>query len=151
MKVSNHEEEGLTMLVRTIRIASLVPLLLATLLSPDALAGPGTLKGNWTFTIDLGVAVFPGVEVKFTSKGQCTMYFGSEIACAYREDQELFSIAVEISADRSPNGLPQTWVLRGSRAQKMVHGTLWAISDVSDDSDFGVQTLETTFTGTRDK
>lgn len=140
------------MLVRTIRIASLVPLLLATLLSTDALAGPGTLKGNWTFTMDVGVVVIPGVAVKFSSKGQCSMLsLPVEIACAYREDQELFSIAVEVPADLSPNGSSQTWVLRGSRAQKMVHGTLWVITEVPDDSDFGVQTLEATFTGTRDK
>ena len=101
--------------------------------------------------MDVGVVVIP-VAVKFTSKGQCTMLsLPVEIACAYREDQELFSIAVEIPASQSPNGSPQTWVLRGSRAQKMVDGTLSVISELEDDSDFGVATMEATFTGTRDK
>jgi hypothetical protein len=145
------------MLVRTIRIASLVLLLLATLLTTDALAFKPLKDGKWTFQIATPTEGVVLAEVKFKGSGQCTIFVADlkHSSCVYRGGVGLlghFSLTVEIVDPDSFGGSPQTWVLRGVQSSDhSAQGVGWLITDLADDSDFGLATAKTTFTGTRGK
>jgi hypothetical protein len=143
------------MLVRTIRIASLVLLLLATLLTTDALAVKPLKDGKWTFQMATSVGGVVIAEVKFKGSGQCTILVADlkHTSCVYRGGLlGHFSLTVEIVDSDSFGGSPQTWVLRGVQtSDHSAQGVGWLITDLADDSDFGLATVKTTFTGKRGK
>ena len=98
------------MLVRTIRIASLVLLLLATLLTTDALAFKRLEDGKWTFQIATPTEGMVLAEVKFKGRGHCTLLVADlkHSSCVYRGGVGLlgeFRLTVEIV---DPDSLPAT-------------------------------------------
>ena len=144
------------MLVRTIRIASLVLLLLATLSTTDALAAFKRLEdGKWTFQMATPTEGMVLAEVKLKGSGQCAILVADlkHTSCVYRGGLlGHFSLTVEIVDSDSFGGSPQTWVLRGVQtSDHSAQGVGWLITDLADDSDFGLATAKTTFTGKRGK
>ena len=91
------------------------------------------LKGGvWSFMVDTPFGRLPAT-FEFKNKGKGTGFFGAGFNFIYRESGNSFSLAFEIPGSLSPNGMPATVVIRGTKiSDKVLNGTALLISEVAD-------------------